>query len=128
MAESYNPLSPIASTIPAPTSVAVVAPAKVKVSTATAMTIVRGQVEETLTALGRNAKEAQQQIAKFMQALQPDIEQAISEQDLAALEYMRERVVVMLARVSFGLLYREQQVVTAVVISVLKTIIKLAIL
>ena len=97
----------------------------VKISSTEAMNLVKSQVRETLTALGHNASAAETQIAKFMQNLQPDIEQAISEQDLAALDYMRDRVIIMLARVSFGLLYKEQEVITAVVISVLKTIINI---
>src|SRR5258708_1120826 len=94
-------------------------------TTAQASALIKDEINNFLTSAGHNAGDSAAQLTRFMALIQPDIDEAIIEGDLAALAYIRDRIAINLARISFGLLYKEETGVQGIVISTLSAVIKI---
>lgn len=109
---------------PTPTSTKVVAS---KVTASTALDLVKGEISDYITSLGKDAEDSASQIKTFLATIEPDVTQAMADGDVEALEYLRDRMTLQLGRVSFRLLYQERAKIATITTAVLKTALKIGI-
>lgn len=93
----------------------------------TALNTIRDELTSMLQMVGQNPTQMQAQIDKFMQQINPVIQQAITDGDLTTLRYTKDQIAAHLGRVSLGFLYSQQQLVTNTVVTTLSLLIKVGI-
>lgn len=85
---------------------------------------IEAQVKLNLAELGDSAKAAQTQVAGFLASIEPEVDEALANNDELSLDLIRDRIAGKLAAVALGVIHRDQ----VVVITTIMTVIRLAIL
>ncbi len=88
---------------------------------------IRDAVTEFLQSSGENMQNVGPKMQQFLDAIAPEVELALVNGDLMSMNYIRDRVMIQLGRVSLGTLHRQREIVAQTVATVVRLAIKLGI-
>lgn len=88
--------------------------------------VLEENIKQTLQSLGKNLSEGRQQLQTFLLAIEAEVEEAVMNEDVVSLQFIRDRIALKTGDLALDLAESESRVVVSGIIGILHAVIALA--